>query len=91
MAPIRGAGAGPSRQPIDGIACRAIMAVTRKGRCFKTPLDKRCSLPVSEVLSRLNTWAAALAAPAERPARVVLGVGRDGLSGNTWRTAYPVF
>jgi len=46
---------------------RAILALTRKGRCLKTPLDKRCNLPDSEVLSRLNTWAAVSAAPANEP------------------------
>ena len=54
-----------------------------RGRCLKTPFDKRCNLPDSEVLSRLNSGAVAQL-PAAR-------FGRDGQAGNTWRTSYCVF
>ena len=63
---------------------RAIIAATPdRGRCLKTPFAKRRNLPDSEVLSRLHS--------ANTAPRRVQSFGRDGQSGNTWRTSLRVF
>ena len=62
--------------PLDELAASdVIIAPTPdRGRCFKTPLEKRCNLPDSEVLSRLYC-AHALRGAARRWALVSGGMG----------------